>query len=201
MYADLGTDCDPSDLLSMIVISGYLSAAPAGGTNRYEISIPNLEMAVAFRDKFAARLGYASGRIADLSVSISSGNIEGVSRALESFVMSMDPKIMSHEHSYEIMCIALLMHLEGPYEIFNELRSGKGRCDVLLKSRIQNLPHILMVLERWKNGDPEIDALSESGLEQIREKPCTRMLRGTVIMYGIAFKGTDVSVKTETVVQ
>lgn len=200
-YADIGTDCDPSDLLSVMVMSGYLSAAPANRVNKYEISIPNLEMTEVFKDKFVTRLGSAGDRIADLSVSISTGNIEGVSRALESFVMSMDPKIMSHEHSYEIMCIALLMHLEGPYEIFNELHSGKGYCDILLKSRTPSLPHILLKLKRWKHGDPEIGALSESGLKQIREKSYTHMLKGTVIMYGIAFKETEVSVKTETAVQ
>ena len=201
VYADIGTGSGPSALLSVMVMSGYLSALPADAANKYEISIPNLEMTEVFKDKFVTRLGYAGGRIADLSASISSGDVQGVARALESFAMSMDPKIMSHEHSYEIMCIALLMHLEGPYEIFNELHSGKGYCDVLLKSRTAGLPHVLMELKRWKDGDPDIDNLSGSGLKQIHDKSYTHMLRGTVILYGIAFKGTDVSVKTETIVQ
>lgn len=201
VYADIGTGSDPSALLSVMVMSGYLRAAPAEGTNKYEISIPNLEMTEVFKDRFVTRLGSSGGRIADLSASISSGDIKGVASALESFAMSMDPKIMSHEHSYEIMCIALLMHLEGPYEVYNEPHSGKGCCDVLLKSRTAGLPHVLLELKRWKDGDPDIDRLSESGLKQIHEKSYAHMLKGTVILYGIAFKETDVSVKTETIVQ
>ncbi len=201
VYADIGADSNPSTLLSVMVMSGYLRAVPAVGTNKYEITIPNLEMTEVFKDKFVTRLGSMGGRIADLSASISSGNVEGVTGALESFVMSMDPKIMSHEHAYEIMCIALLMHLEGPYEIYNELHAGKGYCDILLRSRAAGLPHVLMELKRWKDGDPGIEELSESGLKQIHEKSYTHMLKGTVILYGIAFKGTDVSVRTETVNQ
>ncbi len=54
---DMGTDSDPSALLSAMVMSGYLCAVPVPGANGYRISIPNLELREVFMERFATRLG------------------------------------------------------------------------------------------------------------------------------------------------
>lgn len=197
VYSDLTEGS--KDLIPVMVMSGYLTAVRTDEPDYYEISIPNREMEAVFRNKFDEQLGSTGTRIRELEKAVIHGDREGLAEALKSFAMSIDPKIMSHEHSYEILCISLLMHLEGPYEVQNEIHRGKGYCDILLKSNDRSLPHCLIELKRWKPGDPDDDALAESGLRQIHDKAYTHMLNGTVILYGIAFHGTDATVHSETV--
>ena len=90
-----------------------------------------------------------------------------------------------------------MMHLEGPYEITNELHRGKGYCDILLKSNKADLPHILIELKRRKEGDPNTAVLAESDLSQIHDKICTHMLTGRAILYGVAFDEAETSVCSE----
>ncbi len=200
VYEDVLHGGDAGDLFSVMAMSGYLRAVSTGKPDEYDLSIPNLEVSKVFKEMFVRRMGASGRRVRDLEKSIIAGDPGRVSDLLEGFVMSIDPKVMAHEHAYEILCIGLLMHLEGPYEVSNEIHRGKGYCDILLRSTVRGFPHALIELKRWKENDPGIDALAEQGLKQIHDKAYTHRLEGTVLLYGIAFRGTDVSVKSETVV-
>ncbi len=199
VYEDILHGGDAGDLFSVMAMSGYLRAVPTGNANEFDLSIPNLEVSRVFKDMFVRRMGVSGKRVRDLEKSLISGDPDRVSDLLESFVMSIDPKVMSHEHAYEILCIGLLMHLEGPYEVSNEIHQGKGYCDILLKSTVRSYPHAIIELKRWRENDPGIDVLADGGLKQIHDKAYTHRLEGTVLLYGIAFRGTDVAVKSETI--
>lgn len=101
-------------------------------------------------------------------------------------------------NAYEILCIALLMHLEGPYEVTNEIHTGKGYCDILLKSNRPDLPNVLMELKRKRDDRQDLDDLADAGLGQIHDLMYTHGLKGPTHLYGIAFDGCDVSVRHET---
>ena len=199
VYEDILHGGDASDLFSVMAMSGYLRAVSTGKVDEYDLSIPNLEVSKVFKDMFVRRMGVSGKRVRDLEKSLITRDPDRVSDLLESFVMSIDPKVMSHEHAYEILCIGLLMHLEGPYEVSNEIHQGKGYCDILLKSNVRSYPHALIELKRWRENDPGIDVLADGGLKQIHDKAYTHRLEGTVLLYGIAFRGTDVAVKSETI--
>lgn len=198
-YADITDGNDRGDLFSVLVVSGYLRAVPTEDVGEYRLSIPNLEMFMVFRERFLKRMGGTGKRIRTFEKAIVSQDDSTISESLRSLVISIDPKVMSHEHAYEIFCIALMMHLEGPYEITNELHKGKGYCDILLKSNRVGLPHIVIELKRRKEGDPDPTALAISGLNRIRDMIYTHMLTGRAILYGVAFDGTETSVCSDTI--
>lgn len=187
-------------LIPVMVMSGYLTAVRTDEPDYYEVSIPNREMETVFKNKFDDQLGATGSRIRDLEKAVTHGDTEGFAEALNSFAMSMDPKIMSHEHSDEILCISLLMHLKGPYDVQNEIHKGEGYCDILLRSNNRSLPHCLIELKRWKPGDPDDDEPAESGLRQIHDKAYTHMLKGKAFLYGVAFHGTDATVHSESII-
>lgn len=120
-------------LIPVMVMSGYLTAVRTDEPDYYEVSIPNREMETVFKNKFDDQLGATGSRIRDLEKAVTHGDTEGFAEALNSFAMSMDPKIMSHEHSDEILCISLLMHLKGPYDVQNEIHKGESNRSVPLR--------------------------------------------------------------------
>ena len=187
------------DLFSVMIMSGYLSAIPTGEVREYRLRIPNKEVSGVFEDRFLRRMGRTGQRIRELAKAVISGDAIAVADSFGDLAMSIDPRVMSHEHAYEILCISLLMYLEGPYRILNEIYAGNGYCDILLESRRSNLPHVLLELKRKRIDGGDIDALAESGLKQIHEKSYTHPLSGRVLLYGIAFDGSKAAVKTESI--
>lgn len=200
VYSDISDGGEARDLFSVMIMSGYLSAIPTGEVGEYRLRIPNKEVSGVFEDRFLRRMGRTGQRIRELAKAVVSGDAVAVADSFGGLAMSIDPKVMSHEHAYEILCISLLMYLEGPYRILNEIHAGNGYCDILLESRRSNLPHVLLELKRKRNDGGDVDALAESGLKQIHEKSYTRPLSGRVLLYGIAFDGSKAAVKTESVV-
>lgn len=198
-YVDVEDRGDSGDLFSVPVMSGYLRAVPTGDAGEYFLSIPNLEMSLVFKERFLKRMGTAGRRIRTLEKAIVSQNESEMSESLRDLVMSIDPKVMSHEHAYEIFCIALMLHFEGPYDIMNELHKGRGYCDILLKSNRVDLPHILIELKRRSDGDPDTSVLAESGPNQIHDRIYTHMLTGRAVLYGVAFDGAKASVRSDAV--
>lgn len=62
-YADIANGGDSSDLFSILVVSGYLRAVPTEDPGEYDLSIPNLEMSMVFRERFLKRIGTTGRRI------------------------------------------------------------------------------------------------------------------------------------------
>ena len=97
----------------------------------------------------------------------------------------------------------LLAHTKrrgGKYEVKADFENGKGRYDILLRSNAPDLPHIIMELKRSRsNARPEtVEANARDALEQIKDRDYTFGLNGNIILYGIAFKGKEAKVVSET---
>ena len=81
-------------------------------------------------------------------------------------------------------------------------RDKYGRYDILLRSNAPDLPHIIIELKRTRsNARPEtVEANARDALEQIKDRDYTFGLNGNIILYGIAFKGKEAKVLSETIV-
>lgn len=186
-------------LISVMTMAGYLRAVPRDSLSDCEVSIPNLEVRHVFAEKFLGHLGTAGARIRSFVRAVSSGETSEIEATLSSLLMSMDSKIMDHEHVYQAFFIALLMNLEGMYEITNEGKGGKGYYDIRMRSLKRNIPHAVIEVKRRRpsDGNATLEALAVGGIKQIKDMKYTEGLSGTVVMYGVAFDGMDVSVVSE----
>ena len=186
-------------LISVMTMAGYLRAVPGSSLSDCEVSIPNLEVRHVFAEKFLGHLGAAGARIRSFVRAVSSGETSEIEATLSSLLMSMDSKIMDHEHVYQAFFIALLMNLEGMYEITNEGKGGKGYYDIRMRSLKRNIPHAVIEVKRRRpsDGNATLEALAVGGIKQIKDMKYTAGLSGTVVMYGVAFDGMDVSVVSE----
>lgn len=78
---------------------------------------------------------------------------------------------------------------------------GKGYYDILLKSNSPCDPHIIMEFKKTRSNasDDTLRKTSENALEQIRDRKYFHGLKGNVLIHGIAVRGKDVLVSSDTV--
>ena len=202
-FADL--DLDSENIYSVMVMSGYLKAIPADGG--YEVSLPNRELFEVFANMLATRLRSKLGNnrvgtmIRSLAKHITSNDAEAIQEDLyQLFASSLASILLKNENAYQLFLTGVLLQLSGRYEVKAEFENGKGRYDILLRSNVTGLPHVVMELKRSRsNARPEtVEANAVAALGQIRDRDYTFGLYGDIILYGIAFKGKEARVVSET---
>jgi len=202
-FADL--DLDSENIYSVMVMSGYLKAIPADGG--YELSLPNRELFEVFANMLATRLRSKLGNnrvgtmIRSLAKHITSNDAEAIQEDLyQLFASSLASILLKNENAYQLFLTGVLLQLSGRYEVKAEFENGKGRYDILLRSNVTGLPHVVMELKRSRsNARPEtVEADAKAALRQIRDRDYTFGLDGDIILYGIAFKGKEARVVSET---
>ena len=198
-------DLDSENIYSVMVMSGYLKAIPADGG--YDISLPNKELFEVFASMLATHLrrrfsnSSVSTMIKALAKHITSNNAEAIQDDLyQLFASTLAAILLKDESAYQLFLTGVLLQLSGKYEVKADFENGKGRYDILLRSNAPDLPHIIIELKRSRsNARPEtVEANARDALEQIKDRDYTFGLNGNIILYGIAFKGKEAKVVSET---
>lgn len=163
--------------------------------------IPNRRMYRLFAKVVMERLDYpvrsAMGRFLD---SVMGGDIAATSDDLSSLLTTiLDSRIFYNEYLQEMFAAGMLLSLQGMYSMSGVW--GKGYRDVFLCSRCQDRPHIMMgfAKARFNARRETMENVSKAAMERIREKEHFHGLKGDVMIYGIAVRGKDVVVSSETV--
>ncbi len=196
---------NPNNVYSIMVMSGYLNAVPIG--RRHHISLPNGEMYQVFGDLLAK---YVSRRYGDndtiskvrrFSDAIVDNDPEELEKALyDLFASTLSTKILDHEHAYQSAMAMLLMNLHGKYRVRLEFENGKGFMDIIMEPKVPLLPNIVIELKRLKS-EESVDRLipeAKIALEQIHDRDYIFGMKGRIFLYGIAFKGMEAKVLSET---
>jgi len=198
-------DLDSENIYSVMVMSGYLKAIPADGG--YEISLPNKELFEVFASMLATHLrrrfsnSSVSTIIKALAKHIMSNNAEAIQDDLyQLFASTLASILLKDENAYQLFLTGVLLQLLGKYEVKADFENGKGRYDILLRSNAPGLPHIIIELKRTRSNArlETVEADAKAALEQIKDRDYTFGLKGNIILYGIAFKGKEAKVVSET---
>jgi len=196
---------NPNNVYFVMVMSGYLNAVPIGRIHK--VSLPNGEMYQVFGDLLAK---YVSRRYGDndtiskvrrFSDAIVDNDPEELEKALyDLFASTLSTKILDHEHAYQSAMAMLLMNLHGKYKVRLEFENGKGFMDIVMSPKVPLLPNIVIELKRLKS-EESVDRLipeAKAALEQIHDRDYIFGMKGRIFLYGIAFKGMEAKVLSET---
>lgn len=104
------------------------------------------------------------------------------------------------ERSLHLFVLGLLASLSERYVIKSNLESGYGRYDILMQPK--NSVDQAVVLELKKGTSPDLEALAEEALTQIREKNYIAQLKdfgytGKIFCYGVAIYKKHLVAKME----
>ncbi len=195
-YDDLSNPAG-KNLYSVMAATGYLRAEEKDG--KYLISIPNWEMrevysGVILEPYWNAGLKPGIETFCNAVAACDTAAMESSLHALMESAFSV--RMLDSEHVYQAIVVSLLLNLRGAYTLDADREAGSGYYDIRLKSRDIRRPSIIIKIKRARASDPAEAAMN--ALCQIREKGYGEGLSGTVLLYGIAFSGKDVSVAADT---
>ena len=86
--------------------------------------------------------------------------------------------------------------LRGDYEIESNKEVGKGRCDIILKSKNERYPSYIFELKYEKEAS-DLKKLAKEAIKQIQEKQYGVNMKGNVIYIGMAHYHKDVEIECE----
>ena len=202
---------EPANIYSLLLVAGYLKTPmkelQADGTYLCEVSIPNKEITVVYKNEILVHLlqiGAISKTTANkIAESIYANDLKKLQRAITEY---MDKSISffdsGAEGFYHGLILGLIALMDNYYKIKSNRESGDGRYDISMIPRDRKHPGIIMELKS-KTGlnKKELEDLSVEALNQIDDKRYDSEMRSdgieNILKLGIAFSGKKVKIKTE----
>lgn len=201
---------NPANIYSLLLMAGYLKTTKkqlqGDGSWLCEISIPNREIAAAYKSEILSHLmqigamGQATGnKIAESLYALDYRKLQdGIGEYMKKSISFYDS---GAEGFYHGLVLGLLALMDDRYKIRSNRESGDGRYDISLTPRELKYPGIIIELKSDKDLDEKsLEALSKEALKQIDDRGYgTEMSEEgieVILKLGIAFSGKKVKIQT-----
>ena len=202
---------DPANIYSLLLVAGYLKPVrkklQGDGTWICEVSIPNREIAVVYKNEILShlmRIG-AMGRatanmIAESLYALDFQKLQdGIGEYMKKSASFYDS---GAEGFYHGLILGLVALMDNQYKVRSNRESGDGRYDISLIPRTSQYPGIIMELKAGRSLDElALDRLSKEALHQIGERKYEADMKeegiSDILKLGIAFSGKNVRIRTE----
>ena len=200
---------DPSSIYSFLLVAGYLKAAnydqPFGEDYMCEVALPNKEISFVYSKEILSQLESIIPRSIAVSIqeAIYKLDIDELQNKLEQFLLqTISFHDAASESFYHGLILGLCAVMADRYRITSNREAGKGRFDIQMLPLNKQLPGILIELKAGKDyTDAQLAELSKTALKQINDRAygIDLMAQGvrSILKYGIAFSGKNVSICAE----
>jgi hypothetical protein len=207
VFADV--DRDPDAAMSLLLMSGYLTARELGnvdGEKIADLAIPNLEIRSLFKNVISGWIKDQFGRSERIQTALRamlSGDAETFGEILSEVVVRTlsyhDTAGDEPERVYQAFLLGLLVHLSETHEVRSDREAGYGRHDVMIAPRKAGGTGVVLELKRLRASRGEtVEAALASALGQVRERRYAEEIRSRAAVvreYGIVFDGKRVWVQ------
>ena len=186
------------DLLSLMVMTGYLRIAPRDD-GLYDISIPNKEV-MRMVDRVLKDVFPVSDRLfREFAITTGDGDCETMEELLTTLLDGSSYFDLKDESDYKLAVFLALHGIIWRYEVECERRKGNGRLDMILMPKDDGMKPMIMELKVADTGG-SLDDEAREGIRQIHEKRYYHGMHGEIVLYGIAFWGVVPRVVSERIV-
>lgn len=185
------------NLWGLLVNAGYLTLHKTISIqdSLYIIKIPNQEVQLEFRELTAYHLKATETDLTVLFNSLKRCKKEDFEDRYRKILLTLPSyHDLKDENSYHMMLLGMCAWLSNEYEVISNREVGKGRCDIILKSKKNQ---ILYILEFKYTNDSSVDLkqLAKSAIDQINSRRYDSELSGTVIRIGLAHYQKNVEIE------
>ncbi len=203
-----------SDLIwSLLLFTGYLTYSHyelIKGQVVCTLKIPNKEINYLYEELIRTifQESVAGGQVDELLKALTQGDTEMFSKLLQSFVITsmsaFDLPSTEPEKSYHLFILGLLVALSDRYTVSSNKESGLGRYDIMMIPRKNTQAGIIIEFKVLRKGET-LESAAQRALDQILQKKYTQELFDrsikTIYLYGIAFEGKTILIKSNTLEQ
>ncbi|MFR7592440.1 MAG: AAA family ATPase [Longibaculum sp.] len=185
-----------SSLWALFINAGYLTIIEKIQRNMYRLKIPNQEVQEEFMNLTAYYLNVSDTLLDELFYALKTSNQELFKNKYQK-IMETIPSYydLKDENSYHMMMLGMCAWLSNEYEIISNKEEGKGRCDILLKSKNNQVSYVLEF--KYCQNNKQLEKLAKEAIQQIKTQKYDVHIEGKTIYIGLAHCGKNVSVEWE----
>lgn len=185
------------NLWGLLVNAGYLTLHKTISIqdSLYIIKIPNQEVQLEFRKLTAYHLKTTETDLTVLFNSLKRCKKEDFEDRYRKILLTLPSyHDLKDENSYHMMLLGMCAWLSNEYEVISNREVGKGRCDIILKSKKNQISYILE-FKYTNDSSVDLKQLAKSAIDQINSRKYDSELSGTVIRIGLAHYQKNVEIE------
>lgn len=185
------------NLWGLLVNAGYLTLHKTISIqdSLYIIKIPNQEVQLEFRKLTAYHLKATETDLTVLFNSLKRCKKEDFEDRYRKILLTLPSyHDLKDENSYHMMLLGMCAWLSNEYEVISNREVGKGRCDIILKSKKNQISYILE-FKYTNDSSLDLKQLAKSAIDQINSRRYDSELSGTVIRIGLAHYQKNVEIE------
>lgn len=185
------------NLWGLLVNAGYLTLHKTISIqdSLYIIKIPNQEVQLEFRKLTAYHLKATETDLTVLFNSLKRCKKEDFEDRYRKILLTLPSyHDLKDENSYHMMLLGMCAWLSSEYEVISNREVGKGRCDIILKSKKNQISYILE-FKYTNDSSVDLKQLAKSAIDQIDSRRYDSELSGTVIRIGLAHYQKNVEIE------
>lgn len=185
------------NLWGLLVNAGYLTLHKTISIqdSLYIIKIPNQEVQLEFRKLTAYHLKATETDLTVLFNSLKRCKKEDFEDRYRKILLTLPSyHDLKDENSYHMMLLGMCAWLSNEYEVISNREVGKGRCDIILKSKKNQISYILK-FKYTNDSSVDLKQLAKSAIDQINSRRYDSELSGTVIRIGLAHYQKNVEIE------
>lgn len=185
------------NLWGLLVNAGYLTLHKTISIqdSLYIIKIPNQEVQLEFRKLTAYHLKATETDLTVLFNSLKRCKKDDFEDRYRKILLTLPSyHDLKDENSYHMMLLGMCAWLSNEYEVISNREVGKGRCDIILKSKKNQISYILE-FKYTNDSSVDLKQLAKSAIDQIDSRRYDSELSGTVIRIGLAHYQKNVEIE------
>lgn len=185
------------NLWGLLVNAGYLTLHKTISIqdSLYIIKIPNQEVQLEFRKLTAYHLKATETDLTVLFNSLKRCKKEDFEDRYRKILLTLPSyHDLKDENSYHMMLLGMCAWLSNEYEVISNREVGKARCDIILKSKKNQISYILE-FKYTNDSSVDLKQLAKSAIDQINSRRYDSELSGTVIRIGLAHYQKNVEIE------
>ena len=185
------------NLWGLLVNAGYLTLHKTISIqdSLYIIKIPNQEVQLEFRKLTAYHLKATETDLTVLFNSLKRCKKEDFEDRYRKILLTLPSyHDLKDENSYHMMLLGMCAWLSNEYEVISNREVGTGRCDIILKSKKNQISYILE-FKYTNDSSVDLKQLAKSAIDQINSRRYDSELSGTVIRIGLAHYQKNVEIE------
>ena len=185
------------NLWGLLVNAGYLTLHKTISIqdSLYIIKSPNQEVQLEFRKLTAYHLKATETDLTVLFNSLKCCRKEDFEDRYRKILLTLPSyHDLKDENSYHMMLLGMCAWLSNEYEVISNREVGKGRCDIILKSKKNQISYILE-FKYTNDSSVDLKQLAKSAIDQINSRRYDSELSGTVIHIGLAHYQKNVEIE------
>lgn len=182
-------------LWGLLVNAGMVTVEERIESDFYCLRIPNQEVKKTFQNLTAFHLQVDEGNLSSMFFYLKRGDMVKFEDEYHRILLELPSyHDLKDENSYHMFMLGMCAFLSSDFEIQSNRESGRGRSDIILRSKNGKFDNIIMEFKYTKDEKKDLKTLADEAVVQVKAKQYDAGMQGKVRYVGLAHRGKEAEI-------